>query len=45
MITVQLFAINGDSSDALDYHSYKEDGLNVIAIGGDKLSRALPLKD
>ncbi|OAZ58777.1 hypothetical protein SRCM100169_03795 [Bacillus siamensis] len=44
IITVQLFAINGDSSDALDYHSYKEDGLNVIAIGGDKLSRGLTLE-
>ncbi|MBY8911931.1 Z1 domain-containing protein [Bacillus sp. YC2] len=44
IITVQVFAINGDSSDALDYHRYKEDGLNVIAIGGDKLSRGLTLE-
>lgn len=42
--TIQVFAINGDSKDALDYDRYKENGLNVIAIGGDKLSRGLTLE-
>jgi hypothetical protein len=41
---VQVFEINGNSKDALDYHSYKENGLNVIAVGGDKLSRGLTLE-
>lgn len=41
---VQVFEINGNSKDALDYHQYKEDGLNVIAVGGDKLSRGLTLE-
>ncbi|MBG9586081.1 Z1 domain-containing protein [Cytobacillus firmus] len=42
--TIQVFEINGNSRDALDYHQYKEDGLNVIAVGGDKLSRGLTLE-
>ncbi|WP_338015843.1 Z1 domain-containing protein [Paenibacillus mesophilus] len=41
---VSVFEINGNSKDALDYHQYKEDGLNVIAVGGDKLSRGLTLE-
>lgn len=41
---IQVFEINGNSKDALDYHQYKEDGLNVIAVGGDKLSRGLTLE-
>ncbi len=41
---VQVFEINGNSKDALDYHQYKENGLNVIAVGGDKLSRGLTLE-
>lgn len=41
---VKVFEINGNSKDALDYHQYKEDGLNVIAVGGDKLSRGLTLE-
>lgn len=41
---VCVFEINGNSKDALDYHQYKEDGLNVIAVGGDKLSRGLTLE-
>jgi len=41
---VQVFEINGNSKDALDYHQYKEEGLNVIAVGGDKLSRGLTLE-
>ncbi|MFP7298725.1 Z1 domain-containing protein [Neobacillus niacini] len=42
--TIQVFEINGNSKDALDYHQYKENGLNVIAVGGDKLSRGLTLE-
>ena len=34
--------IFGDSKDSLEYKQYKE-GLNVICIGGDKLSRGLTL--
>ncbi|WML60832.1 Z1 domain-containing protein [Neobacillus sp. PS2-9] len=41
---IRVFEINGNSKDALDYHQYKEDGLNVIAVGGDKLSRGLTLE-
>ena len=40
--SMQVMLINGDSSDGLDYQSY-ENGLNVIAVGGDKLSRGLTL--
>ncbi|PRS76177.1 endonuclease [Bacillus sp. LNXM65] len=42
--SIQVFEINGNSRDALDYHRYKEEGLNVIAVGGDKLSRGLTLE-
>lgn len=42
--SIQVFEINGNSKDALDYHQYKEQGLNVIAVGGDKLSRGLTLE-
>ncbi|MEW9053954.1 MAG: Z1 domain-containing protein [Neobacillus sp.] len=41
---IQVFEINGNSKDALDYHQYKENGLHVIAVGGDKLSRGLTLE-
>jgi hypothetical protein len=39
----KVMAINGDSSDALAYTTAK-DGLWVIAVGGDKLSRGLTLE-
>ncbi|WP_077212399.1 Z1 domain-containing protein [Bacillus dakarensis] len=42
--STEVFEINGNSKDALDYHQYKEEGLNVIAVGGDKLSRGLTLE-
>ncbi|MGE6489645.1 Z1 domain-containing protein [Paenisporosarcina sp. NPDC076898] len=42
--TIKVMEINGESNDALEYHNYKEKGLNVIAIGGDKLSRGLTLE-
>lgn len=41
---IDVMEINGDSEDALEYHRYKEEGLNVIAVGGDKLSRGLTLE-
>lgn len=41
-ITVK--SINGSSADALTYYDNKENGISVIAIGGDKLSRGLTLE-
>lgn len=40
---IDILAINGESKDILDYDSRKENGWNVIAIGGNKLSRGLTL--
>lgn len=42
--SIQVRQINGESGEALDYELHSE-GLNVIAIGGDKLSRGLTLED
>lgn len=36
--------INGTAKDALDYADHKEKGLQIIAVGGDKLSRGLTLE-
>jgi hypothetical protein len=36
--------INGTAGDVLDYDTHHETGLDVIAIGGDKLSRGLTLE-
>ena len=36
--------INGSSADVLDYDLNKDQGLNVIAVGGDKLARGLTLE-
>ena len=41
-ITVK--SINGSSKDALTYYDNQEEGVSVIAIGGDKLSRGLTLE-
>lgn len=41
--SMQVMLINGDSEDYLDYQGYKN-GLNVISVGGDKLSRGLTLE-
>ncbi len=41
---IEVMAINGDSKDALKYYENKDNGLYVIAIGGDKLSRGLTLE-
>ncbi|MGN0606607.1 MAG: Z1 domain-containing protein [Oscillospiraceae bacterium] len=43
---IRVFEINGKSDDVLCYKEFKDEGrqLNVIAIGGDKLSRGLTLE-
>lgn len=41
--SVVVRIINGSAADALDYDEYRKTGLNVIAVGGDKLSRGLTL--
>lgn len=41
---IEVMEINGESDDALEYDKYKENGLYVIAIGGNKLSRGLTLE-
>jgi hypothetical protein len=40
---VELRKINGTAGDTLDYHQHP-DGISVIAVGGDKLSRGLTLE-
>lgn len=40
--SMQVLLINGDSDDNLNYGDYN-DGLNVIAVGGDRLARGLTL--
>jgi hypothetical protein len=42
--TVVVRSINGSALDALDYEQHRETGLNVVAVGGDKLSRGLTLE-
>jgi|TARA_B110000090_G_scaffold208702_1_gene263129 hypothetical protein len=41
--SIKVRRINGTAGDVLDYDRNKSQGLNVIAIGGDKLSRGLTL--
>ena len=41
---IRVMAINGTSGDVLAYESSRETELNVIVIGGDKLSRGLTLE-
>jgi hypothetical protein len=41
---VEVREINGTAKDVLDYENYRNTGLNVIAIGGDKLARGLTLE-
>ncbi|MFF0266867.1 Z1 domain-containing protein [Kribbella sp. NPDC004536] len=40
---IQVKTVNGASKDALDYYENRRNGLSVIAIGGQKLSRGLTL--
>ncbi len=42
--SIEVRQINGSARDILDYELNRETGLNVIAIGGDKLSRGLTLE-
>jgi hypothetical protein len=41
---IEVRQINGSARDILDYEHNVDTGLNVIAIGGDKLSRGLTLE-
>lgn len=41
---IEVRTINGDARDSLQYLEHEQDGLKVIAIGGDKLSRGLTLE-
>lgn len=41
---IAVMPINGYAKEALDYREHEEDGLSVIAVGGDKLSRGLTLE-
>jgi hypothetical protein len=41
--SVVVKSINGSALDSLDYELHRAVGLNVIAVGGDKLSRGLTL--
>lgn len=41
---VSVRQINGSVGDILDYYEYKDTGLSIIAVGGDKLSRGLTLE-
>ena len=42
--SVHVREINGTAGDTLEYKKYDGIGLNVVAIGGDKLSRGLTLE-
>lgn len=41
---IRLRTVNGSAGDILDYEENKEKGIDLIAIGGDKLSRGLTLE-
>lgn len=41
---IDVLAVNGTSSDSLMYKNHDGEPFNVIAIGGDKLSRGLTLE-
>lgn len=41
---IEVRAVNGTAKDVLDYVDNRTHGLNVIAVGGDKLSRGLTLE-
>lgn len=42
--SIEVMTINGSAADALNYEDHNAHGLNVIVIGGDKLSRGLTLE-
>ena len=41
---IRIKIINGSAGDILDYENHKETGMDLIAVGGDKLSRGLTLE-
>lgn len=41
--SIVVRSINGSALDTLDYEQHRATGLNVVAVGGDKLSRGLTL--
>jgi hypothetical protein len=41
---IQVRAVNGAAKDALQYYENRRNGLSVIAVGGEKLSRGLTLE-
>ena len=41
---IEVRAINGSQNTTLDYDYHKKDGLRVIAVGGNSLSRGLTLE-
>lgn len=41
---IKVRTVNGSAGDVLDYIDNRVDGLSVIAVGGDKLSRGLTLE-
>lgn len=41
---IEVKSINGSSGDVVDYQLNSKNGVSVIAIGGDKLSRGLTLE-
>ena len=41
---IRIKIINGSAGDILDYEEHKETGMDLIAVGGDKLSRGLTLE-
>lgn len=43
-LSITIREINGQAGEVLDYVNHEGQGLNVIAIGGDKLSRGLTLE-
>ena len=44
VVKIEVKSINGSSADALNYYENEKNGISVIAIGGDKLSRGLTLE-
>jgi hypothetical protein len=41
---LRIKIINGSAGDILDYEEHRETGMDLIAVGGDKLSRGLTLE-
>ena len=41
---IELRVMNGKAKDALEYYERRREGLSVLAVGGDKLSRGLTLE-